>query len=600
MLADRQAQLTASLAALAELRGANVTRVFGDTERRAVEAVASDPYGCRVSVEIRAMTAADTQPDVRRRPWTYGTGRLCVVTAVAFARLEGSDAVPSAYSPRPGTDPGSDSAQTNRLARRLFDACPEVDVVDVQLWRPDGQPQRIHGTDVSDGHRTLWAGALLRERDTSRNVALQAAAADSVSSQHWTERCRAQAQLAGQLLELLEEFPARIGPHLSARIRREWLQRLELAHQAAVAMPPRPTPPEPVMATAQAALPTSSASEEDRMKRSAAEQDPARSAFNTIASALSQASEGHIEGNSQKVRGAAARLFDVLPELEKASDQGAPVFSGIGDTLPHQLAATTLSVAKLLSAVEEPPVVAALHRGVKRLDLVIPAVDSVMQAALDSSLSAATDMLHIAGADPASTAACTDPDPAPAWCDQQLVIAVPLDQWLMALEGIRAWNNEQREEAKVRCPMSFVAVEDGEILPIGMHINGVYGQALPLIHEQFARCAEALSLPLRAEDMQRAVRDAADQLTTYSYDLIRRAHRMSDWSPDPHQSPTPEVTAAEFAGTQAALLEQAERGQPPSEHEQFRIQAAVALFELCQLVADEDGTDPGLAAGLAA
>ncbi|MEW2559686.1 hypothetical protein [Streptomyces griseorubiginosus] len=300
------------------------------------------------------------------------------------------------------------------------------------------------------------------------------------------------------------------------------------------------------------------------------------------------------------MRGAAARLFSVLPELEEASHQGAPVFSGIGDTLPPQLAATALSVAKLLSAVEEPQVVATLRRGEKRLDLVIPAVDNVLQAALDHSLRAVTDMLRLAGADPARTAACSDPDPAPAWCDQQLVIAVPVGQWPRALEGIRAWSNEQREAAKARCRMSLVAVEDGEVLSIGMHVHGVYGQALPLTSERFPGFAKALGLPLRTNDMQKAVRDAGDQLTAYSYALVRRAHRTPGWSADPHQPSPPEVTAAEFAAAHSALLGQAESGTPLSERDQSRIRAAVALFELCQLVAEEDGTGPGLAAGLAA
>ncbi|MFF7189581.1 hypothetical protein ACFZAR_31100 [Streptomyces sp. NPDC008222] len=232
--------------------------------------------------------------------------------------------------------------------------------------------------------------------------------------------------------------------------------------------------------------------------------------------------------------------------------------------------------------------------------MVIPAVDSVMQAALDHSLRAATDMLHQAGADPACTAACADPDPAPAWCDQQLVIAVPLDQWPTALEGIRAWSNEQREAAKARCRMSLVAVEDGEVLPVGMHVHGIYGQALPLTLERFPDFAEALSLPLRTNDMHKTVRDAVDQLTAYSYALVRRAHRTPGWSADPHQPPPPEVTAAEFASAHSTLLEQAESGTPLTEREQSRIRAAVALFELCQLVAEENGTGPGLAAGLAA
>ncbi|MEU2741357.1 hypothetical protein ABZ656_40085 [Streptomyces sp. NPDC007095] len=231
--------------------------------------------------------------------------------------------------------------------------------------------------------------------------------------------------------------------------------------------------------------------------------------------------------------------------------------------------------------------------------MVIPAVDSVMQTALDHSLRAVTDMLHQAGADTACTAACADPDPAPVWCDQQVVIAVSLGHWPMALEGIRAWSNEQREAARTRCRMSLVAVEDGEVLPIGMRVHGVYGQALPLTVERFPDFTEALGLPLRTNDMQKAVRDAVDQLTAYSYALVRRAHRAPGWSADPHQPPPPEVTAAEFAGAHSTLLEQAESGTPLSEREQSRIRAAVALFELCQL-AEEDGTGPGLAAGLAA
>lgn len=126
--------------------------------------MATDPCGYCVSVEIRTTAAEDTQPTLQRS-WSYGTGRLCVTTAVAFARLDGTDPVPSAYPPGLEKDRASDSARANLLARRLFDACPEADVVDVQLWRPHRKPQPLPGTDVNNGHRTLSAGALLRERE---------------------------------------------------------------------------------------------------------------------------------------------------------------------------------------------------------------------------------------------------------------------------------------------------------------------------------------------------------------------------------------------------------------------------------------------------
>jgi hypothetical protein len=60
--------------------------------------VASNPYGCLVVVEVRSTAAEDIPSSRLQRSWSYNTGRLSV---------------------------------TDLLARRLFDACPEADVVDV-------------------------------------------------------------------------------------------------------------------------------------------------------------------------------------------------------------------------------------------------------------------------------------------------------------------------------------------------------------------------------------------------------------------------------------------------------------------------------------
>ncbi|MFF7590307.1 hypothetical protein ACFZCK_22720 [Kitasatospora purpeofusca] len=592
--ADLRAQLTASLTVLADLRGADVAAVFGDVTRRAVDAVASDPFGC--SVDVAFLPSAALGPDTTglALPWTYAGDLACSVRAISYARPDGSPAVPTAYAPEPGGDQASENGQIIVLMRRLFDACPEADLVDAELWHAHNQPRRVVG--ITEGVKRLRAGALRRARATSRNVALQAAAMESAGSGTWTERCRAQALLATDLLALLAKIPARLRPKDSAPARQEWTARVERAHQAAVALPARPAEPAPLLAAADAVSMSYTAAQEDAALREAPQLDVAKKAFTAIASSLRQVS--HAQANTQALRGAGARLSDALPDLRRAIDQGSPLLSGIGDTLPPALVTAVTDAARLLSAVDEPPVATALRHGTQDSDRLRTAVHASMQAVLDASLQAVTTLLANAGVSVANFAVLADSAPAAPWRDRQLALNVTLEQWPTALETIRSWAPEAREAAGMRCRIVLVPIEDGEVLPMGIHIND-FGQPLPLLEEHLGTLADALGAPLRGNDTQADLQQPAEQLRAYSYALVRRANRTPGWTSDPTSPPAPDAIADTFARTHADVLAHLANAEALPYSGQCQLIAALALIELCGLVAHEDGRQPGLAAGMA-
>ena len=64
---------------------------------------------------------------------------------ISYARLDGAPVPPSAYRPEPGQDPKSENSQVVVLMRRLFDACPEADLIHAELWQANGKPRSILG-----------------------------------------------------------------------------------------------------------------------------------------------------------------------------------------------------------------------------------------------------------------------------------------------------------------------------------------------------------------------------------------------------------------------------------------------------------------------
>jgi hypothetical protein len=200
--------MTACLASLAQLRGPAVAAVFGPPQARAEDAVASDPYGCRVEL---ALEPAEPVPDTEAhlaRSHTYDAEHMLVVRAVAFARMPNHGVPKSAYSRQLGDDPGSLDAQVVLLARRLFDACPEADMVEAELWQAHRKPMWV--SNHYKGTKTLRAGVLPRGRAATRSIAFQAAVSEALSSENWTTRLRQQAEIARELVILMHDIPLRL------------------------------------------------------------------------------------------------------------------------------------------------------------------------------------------------------------------------------------------------------------------------------------------------------------------------------------------------------------------------------------------------------
>jgi hypothetical protein len=99
------------------------------------------------------------------------------------------------------------------LARRVFDACPEVDRVDIEIWQANCTPTSPTHEDVY----SLRAGVLRRRPEIARNVAFQAAVAEAVEAENWTQRLRQQAEIAKDLIRLLTELPDRLRRYDNAR-----------------------------------------------------------------------------------------------------------------------------------------------------------------------------------------------------------------------------------------------------------------------------------------------------------------------------------------------------------------------------------------------
>lgn len=304
--ADLRAQLTASLASLAGLRGADVAAAFGDVTLRAVDAVASDPYGR--DVEVSFMPAGElraTATDSLARPWTYSPDLACTARMVSYARRPEIPVPASAYAPEKGGDPQSENSQVVRLMRRLFDTCPEVDLVHAELWQANDRPQQVQG--VTDGVKTILAGVLRRARDTGRYVALHAVAVEADGNESWTRRCRTQAELVLDLLTLFEKLPARLRPRDTVPARQEWMAKVQRVHEVAVALPPRPADPAAPLSPAEAEMVRYAAADDDASLLEAAEQDTAKKALIHLASCLSQVANS--AGNVQGLRGAGSRLW---------------------------------------------------------------------------------------------------------------------------------------------------------------------------------------------------------------------------------------------------------------------------------------------------
>jgi energy-coupling factor transporter ATP-binding protein EcfA2 len=588
MLSDRRAQLCASLSSLAQLRGASVADTFGPALGRAVEAVSADPFACRVELSFQP---PEPVPDVAKnlaRAATYDHDSMLVARAVAFAR-SGDVPAPSAYTPQKDSDPEAHGAQLVLLARRVFDACPEVDLVKAELWEPNQRPRRIG--DVEDGVKNLRAGVLRRGRATVRNVAFQAAMAEAVSAETWTTRLREQAKLARDLVALLDELPARLRTTDNQSRRTDWIHRAKAVAAGVAGLPGRPSEQQAVLGTAQAAMLSRTAAELDEEMR---RKDRAKSVLDLIAGVLTQVADGLDDSNA--LRGAGFRLAGVPKELERAREDGAPTFAGIGETLPRSLESLAAFGARLLTSLGQPEIERDLRSGSgaqQELDDLLTRL-SYAQAAEDGRMVVerlAAEFIH------AYAVVAHDAAPIQPWRDHRVLIVVDAESWGGAAGVLQGWEAAERDAAGVSGSVTALCRAGDTLMPMGLHFIGGNGPVLPLTEDRIAEAAEVLTLAVHSGSATMAITHALEMLVEYSYEQVRRAVRDDGWYPVPRRAAAPEEAAEEISVVFAEALAQNDDDDGlPQTHEKL---AAVAVLELCDRVGAETGASGGLASELA-
>ncbi|MFZ4893332.1 hypothetical protein ACL9RL_02665 [Plantibacter sp. Mn2098] len=129
--ADIVAQLIATLAVVSGSQGAEFSDLFGPIEGRATWAVASDDHAFEVKIDFPNKATLPDSPSSMARVRTYTEDSFCKISARAFLRRDA--AVSRGYQPQPSHDRTSVNAQAVFLAQRIFDACPEADLVAVEV-----------------------------------------------------------------------------------------------------------------------------------------------------------------------------------------------------------------------------------------------------------------------------------------------------------------------------------------------------------------------------------------------------------------------------------------------------------------------------------
>jgi HPt (histidine-containing phosphotransfer) domain-containing protein len=508
---DLRAQLTATLAALTNLRGPDVERAFGPPKARAADAVACDEYGCAVELSFVPAEPPPAEVENLARRHTYSAEQMLVARATAFARPDAAD-VSTAYGRQPGGDPSSLNEQAVMLARRLFDACPEVDRVDVEIWQANCTPTSPTREDT----KSLRAGVLRRAPEIARNVAFQGAVAESLGAESWSRRLREQATIAQSVVDLLRQLPDRLRRYDNAGRRRDWTNRVEHAAKAVASMPGRPLERRPVLGAARASALRQTAAEIDQELRAP---DRPRDALEALTGALKQLSD-HLDDRTA-IGGAGSRFAQVPTRLREARALGAPAIGGVGDTLPEELDTLAALAGRLLTALEIPATRTLLAGPRRDLHMIDDALDEAAHAASQQDAQTVVDFLSEAGV-PAVAGVIADADPIPAWRTYRAAVTVDVSSWGSATQKLQEWKSPARAEPGLTGRVVVVAVEHGEALPVGLAFFATTGDALPLLDEHVAVIASELGLPLRRSDTREGIQRSGAQLIAYSYEQVRR------------------------------------------------------------------------------
>ena len=465
-------------------------------------------------------------------------------------------------------------------------------MVEAALWQANRRPRKL--IDHEDGVKVLRAGVLARSQDTRANVADQAAVAEAVSAETWTQRLRGQAEVAQQLARMLEDLPSRLSPTDNNRRRRGWQTHVHETAAAAAALPGRPVEPIAVLGAAQEIAVHTPAAELDQILRT---KDEARDVLNVIAGCLLQV--GQNLDDQGALHGAGFRLATAPEQLRSARKQGTPRFHGVGETLPESLETLSHLAARLLTAPPDPELRRALRASssYSQIDEHITAL-SRSQRARDGLQ--VQERLRRAGI-ASNIMVVSDPQPIEAWDNLRVIVVIDDSDLSQATMVMQSWSDVDRGAVNIAGRVVIVAVTNGEMTHTGLHLYGATGAVLPLPLDNLPEIAAALDVPLRLEgDVTRATAKALNALNMYSYELVRLARRCPDWYRPSREAPEPRQAEADL---EVALPTACERARSTSRWEDLdddpAAQAAAVLIELCAVVAAETGNGTGLAQQLA-
>lgn len=586
--AEYRARFVASLALLASLDGPQCQATFGETARRAADVVAADPYGVSVEVSYEPIALLGESTSALARTKTYDTETFCRVRAVAFIRLETDSMSESTYTANPGSDPTSINSQVMLMCRRLFDACPEADVVEAELWHAHARPYAIG--DFSEGIKRVRAGVVPRYSSTRRNKAVQAAVVESQSAENWTLRCRQQAMVSSEIQLLLESLPLLFRRNPSNRARREWFDRVQQVAFKVADLPGLPL--DMGGPTAHLITQVSGADAVDEAIRNWQSTDYAKKALDLVSSCLSQVASGI--DDSQLLHSAGSRLQKVSQLLDWAWEDGRfPKYAGIGSTLPLELKMLCELASRFLTTLNEPLVREYLNGSSTNLDELAQVLDGLARRRAEDSLSALIARLASTGVKLTKTTYVFEQEPVEVSTFYSLHVAVPLEAWETAYETLRTWEKVDREEARFRCKLSIVVDVQGSLAPIGAGLVGHFVDTLPLQRERIFESALALEMPVLPSPSQDMVQRVVKDLMTYSYQLVRGTHRTKEWYREP---PSSVSALAVRDALEAEARSWAECSRPvPQKSDRINSSSLDALLELAIMVSEEDGRKPGLA-----
>ncbi|WP_146230967.1 hypothetical protein [Micromonospora sicca] len=465
--ATLRGRLIATLAALSQVSGPAVGELFGAIEERAADAVAHDAYGATTTVEYIDAAELPAAIGTLARGTTFEPGRACVIRAVQFMRNDLVLADDGSIQ----TDDSAESpgAQLVAVARRLFDACPEADLLRLELWQASQKPP------IVDGIKNLRAGALPRNAATRGNVTLQAVASESLSAESWTARCRAQAIVAAEIVSLITDIPGRLGSHDNLRRRADWMRRVDAAAAAVAALPLRPPEPMQVLGAAAAASLAVTGAAIDEASRAAKSADRSRASLAELAGSLQQLSSA-LNGDGS-VRTVGFRFFNCLSGIERALSDGTPLLSGVGETFPRVLGPIVSTVANLLIAADDSQASQALRRGTKDMTKLQAAVDGDTEVAVTKTQSAVREYLDVHGVTVTAMSAIPDDEPLTPWMSRKVVAAVDAAHWDAAHAALYEWIPDDRRDAGVQTRVMVICAANGRLVPVGITLTASSGTA---------------------------------------------------------------------------------------------------------------------------